>query len=352
MERFDEDSGGPLDTLWTAETGSAELQPAPAACLADPPEVRISCLVVPGVGRSPAGTIAGIARQTREASFELLVIAGRDEPGLRRETLARLPVREVRPAEDANPVAALNEAAALAHGEFILLIDAEARLVDRALDRLAAFADLNPEAMIWGGRVEGEDGLPSREACGGRITPWSSACRALGLSALMPDSPLFNSEVCAGWQHDSVREVDVLGPAFLLIRRDLWCRLGGLDQDLSLSAAAADLCLRARRLAAQPLFTPDARITVPPRRDVQGPARLARVLGDRARLVRRHWPRLLVPVGLALLLLWPASRVLALSTAGLLTRRIDRRLGAHAWAEALSGAGTWLRDRQRAPLTR
>ena len=57
-----------------------------------------------------------------------------------------------------------------------------------------------------------------------------------------------------------MREVDIVSGCFLLITRELWNRLGGFDPVFLMYGEDADLCLRARKLGARPMVTPEATI--------------------------------------------------------------------------------------------
>lgn len=73
-----------------------------------------------------------------------------------------------------------------------------------------------------------------------------------------------------------------------------------------------DMCLRAERLGYRPMITPDAEImhlvgaSTRKRED-----KTVKVLKAKATLIRDHWSRSTVPVGIALLWSWGALRRLA-----------------------------------------
>ena len=97
-------------------------------------------------------------------------------------------------------------------------------VLDRAIDRLVAFADRTPEAGIWGGRTLKGDGTLDPSCAFGDQTLWSIFCRTTGLSLIFSGSSLFNPEYYGGWQRDSERAVGTIMGCFFLIRR---AALGG-----------------------------------------------------------------------------------------------------------------------------
>lgn len=236
-----------------------------------------------------------------------------------------------------------NIVASQAKTDWLLLLNPDTEVFEGAVDNLMDFARAHPEAGIYGGRTVFPDGSLNKASCWARITPWSLFCSVAGLSALAPNSTLFNPETMGGWQRDSEREVDIVVGCFLLIRRDLWNRLGGFDLRYFMYGEEADLCLRARKLGYRPMITPDAEIM-----HLVGAA--SRTLGSklvllakaRATLIRDHWPRAWVPYGLAMMWLWVATRAAGYSVLGMLGGERARKKGA-AWTEAWHARRDWLR---------
>ena len=200
-------------------------------------------------------------------------------------------VELIRSAENLGFARANNVVAAQTRTDWLLLLNPDTECHAGAVDNLMAFARANPQAGIYGGRTVFPDGRLNIASCWNRITPWSVFCLATGLTAAFPRSTLFDTEAMGSWQRDTVREVDIVVGCFLLIRRDLWERLGGFDLRYFMYGEEADLCLRARRLGFRPMITPDAQIM-----HLVGAASASkvgtRILVTKARvtLIRDHWP--------------------------------------------------------------
>lgn len=247
---------------------------------------------------------------TRDTPMHVIVLDNASEDGSADAVARDFPqVELIRSNENLGFARANNVAAARARSDWLLLLNPDTECHDGAVDNLVAFARTQPGAGIWGGRTVFRDGRLNIASCWARITPWSLFCSAVGLTAVFPRSALFDPEAMGGWQRDTVREVDIVVGCFLLIRRDLWNRLGGFDLRYFMYGEEADLCLRARRLGYRPMITPAAQIM-----HLVGAASAGRtdkrllVAKARATLVRDHWPAWQVPLGLGLLWLWAAVR--------------------------------------------
>jgi GT2 family glycosyltransferase len=140
--------------------------------------------------------------------------------------------------------AACNQGAALGQAPFVLLLNPDVRVAPDTIARALAYLEEKAGVGVLGVRLLDSEGRVQR--CCARAP---SAARLLGqalfLDRLMPAvmPPHFLTE----WDHGDTRPVDQVMGAFLIIRRDLLERLGGLDERFFLYYEDVDLCLRARR---------------------------------------------------------------------------------------------------------
>lgn len=209
----------------------------------------------------------------------------------------------------------VNRAAERASGEYLLLLNPDARPEPGAVDALLAHLRAHPGDGIAGGRTVDAQGNPDPRSCFGRITPWSVLCWATGVSSVLRRSRLFDPESLGRWERDSVRHVDIVSGGFLLISATLWRELGGFDETYRIYGDDQDLCLRAAAHGARPSITPDAVVC----HDIGASSsttvgRDVLVLTGRATVVRRHlgrWARpSLAAMRFGVLLRCVAERVL------------------------------------------
>ncbi|GAA3553997.1 hypothetical protein GCM10022222_42080 [Amycolatopsis ultiminotia] len=184
----------------------------------------------------------------------------------------------------------VNRAASRASGRYLLLLNPDAEPKPGAIDAMLEHLRANPDHGIVGGRTLDTAGRPEPRSCFGRITPWSLTCSALGFSVLARGSRWLDPESLGGWARDSVRQVDVVSGGLMLLGRELWDRLGGLDEGFRMYGEDQDLCLRARKLGARPSITPAAEVVhdvgASSGGDLSG--RDVLVLAGRAGVVQRH----------------------------------------------------------------
>ncbi len=256
--------------------------------------------------------IRSLLEQT-SVPIEVLVVDNASEDGSAEAIKAAFPdIHLIEPAQNLGFAGANNLAAESAKGDYILLLNPDTVVLDKAVDKIYAFAEENPKALIWGGKTLFGDRSLNPSSCWSRQSVWSLISQALGLSSVFRNSSFFNPEGIGGWQRDSVRSVDIVSGCFLLIKKTLWTDLEGFCKAYFMYGEDADLCLRASRFGAKPLISPEPTIihyggaSEKVRHD-----QLVRLISAKQLLISHHFPKWQRPIGHCLLALWPFSRMAA-----------------------------------------
>jgi N-acetylglucosaminyl-diphospho-decaprenol L-rhamnosyltransferase len=140
---------------------------------------------------------------------------------------------------------------------YVLLLNADAWLVEGALDRLVAFAETRPRAAVVGPRLLNPDGTLQRSVRG-FPTVWRLATEYFFLRKLAPGSSALNAFYAGGFDHDEVREVEVVMGACMLVRREAVDQVGECDEDYFLFSEETDWCFRFHEAGWQVVFFPGA----------------------------------------------------------------------------------------------
>ena len=233
-----------------------------------------------------------------------------------------------------------NEAARRVDSEWLLLLNPDTEVHPNAINNLLAFSKRHPEAGVTGGRTVFPDGSLNPKSAWNKMTPWSLFCFLSGLSIIFKDSSVFNAEAIGGWKRDTVRHVDVVQGSFFMLPTALWRKIGGFDRRYFMYGEEADLCLRAAALGYRPMITPDAEIMHLGGASAPKGVRLLQNWRAKATLIRQHWPKILVPLGLVELSLGTATRALATFVRGKLT---GRDLGNDDWLMLWAKRREWLK---------
>ena len=140
---------------------------------------------------------------------------------------------------------------------YALLLNADAWLLEGALDRLVEFADTRSRAAVVGPRLLNQDGTLQRSVRG-FPTLWRLATEYFFLRKLAPRSSALNAFYAGGFDHDEVRGVEVVMGACMLVRREAVDEVGFCDEDYFLFSEETDWCFRFREAGWEVVFFPGA----------------------------------------------------------------------------------------------
>lgn len=148
----------------------------------------------------------------------------------------------------------------VSRGEYVLILNPDTIIPQGSLNKLVRFADRHPEAGAFGCRVLNADDTYQVSA---RLFPtvWRYWVSALGMKSLANLCPLFIYEEYPHWHGDSERVVDWQSGCCVMLRGDLFRRLGGFDEQFFYHFEEVDLCRRVWNAGFPILFTPEAVIT-------------------------------------------------------------------------------------------
>ena len=301
-------------------------------------DTRLSIVVVSYNTRDlTLACLRSVYQHAGRADLEVIILDNASSDGSADAIVEQCPqARLVRSTHNLGFAGGTNAGAALARGEWILLLNPDTVVLDHAIDTLVAFAEQHPAHSIFGGRTLFADRRLNPWSCWRRPTPWSAFCVSAGLTSLFPASALFARESLGAWQRDTVREVDIVSGCFLLIRRDLWQELRGFDPAFFMYGEEVDLCLRAAKLGHKCLICPDAQIV-----HYGGASekircdQMVRLFTAKAQLFRRHWSPRAARFGIRMLDGWALSRTMVFRLASFLGTRYSEsyRTWLRVWRE-------------------
>jgi len=146
-----------------------------------------------------------------------------------------------------------------ADGRYFFLLNSDAWVVRDGLQRLVEFADRTPEAAVVGPKLVNPDGTLQRSVRG-EPTVWRVATEYFYIRKLAPRSNFLNPLYAGGVDHTSVREVDWLSGAALLVRREAVDEVGLFDESFFLFSEETDWMTRFRRAGWKVFFFPGAEV--------------------------------------------------------------------------------------------
>ena len=169
----------------------------------------------------------------------------------------RFPAVRVIEAENRGLCAGWNRGIAATDAEHVLVLNADAWLVEDALDALLAAAGRHPRAAVIGPRLLNPDGSLQRSVRG-FPTAWRLATEYLYLRKLAPRSKALNAFYGAGFDHESERVVDWVMGSCMFVRRAAFDDVGPFDERYFLFSEEVDWMRRATDRGWSVVFAPEA----------------------------------------------------------------------------------------------
>ncbi len=135
----------------------------------------------------------------------------------------------------------------MATGKNILLLNPDTILNENTLKVMISFMDNHAEVGMAGCKILNPDGTLQLACRRGFPGPWTSFCKVSGLSNLFPQSRLFARYNLTYRDENQSYEVDAISGSFMMIRKEVYDAIGGLDEDFFMYGEDLDLCYRVQK---------------------------------------------------------------------------------------------------------
>lgn len=189
--------------------------------------------------------LLSIQRAMADVEGEIFVVDNASEDGSVEMVRNRFPdVQLIENRVNQGFARANNIALRMASGRFILLINPDVIVQEDTFRVMMDFFERHPRAGMAGCKVLNPDGS-FQLACRRSIpTPWVAFTRIVGLSALFPESRIFGRYNLKYLDPDAMHEVEAISGSFMMIRRDVYEAVGGLDERFFMYGEDIDWCYR------------------------------------------------------------------------------------------------------------
>ncbi len=204
-----------------------------------------------------AEAIQSVMDTAGKLSVEIIVVDNGSTDGSQSMLRSRYPLaRLVQNSNNTGFARANNQGAALARGEYLLLLNSDAALYRGALQALLEVLEAHPKAGLVGAHLRNADG--SFQAS---YTPFPTLWREfLILSGL--GRFLFGGHYPSRGPEESrgPQKVDYIEGACMLIRKEAYRQTGGLDEGYFMYAEEVDLCYTLQKQGWEVWYQPAARV--------------------------------------------------------------------------------------------
>lgn len=155
---------------------------------------------------------------------------------------------------------AVNQAAEMATGDYIFLLNSDAALNETTLKELNTFIDTHPHAAVVGTRQETTRG-ELVASFGNYPNAWRELAALTGVSRILPVGRLINPTLALREHYTRTGQREWVSGGAMLLKRSYFERVGGFDPMYFLYVDDIDLCRRINGIGGQVWFCASAVVT-------------------------------------------------------------------------------------------
>ncbi len=134
-----------------------------------------------------------------------------------------------------------NIGVAQAKGEYVCILNPDTVVAEDTFEKVLAFAESKTDLGIVGCKLIDGTGNFLPECKRGVPTPFVAFTKVMGLYRLFPKSKLFGRYYAEHLNENQTGKVDILVGAFMVMKRDLYHKVGGFDENCFMYSDDIDL---------------------------------------------------------------------------------------------------------------
>jgi len=198
--------------------------------------------------------------QTKNISLEVFVVDNASTDETARMVLEKFPqVTLIKNNKNMGFAVGNNQAIRLAKGEYILLLNPDTEILNGAIERMVGFMQSHPEAGIAGPKLLNSDKTLQPSI---RLFPRliDQILIFLKIPHIWPNLGPLKRYYALDFDYTGVSEADQVMGAFFLVRREVFNKIGLLDEKFFIWFEEVDFCRRARQAGYKIMYNPDAQV--------------------------------------------------------------------------------------------
>ncbi len=192
--------------------------------------------------------LQSISSAAKDLSYQVLIVDNASDDGSVEVIKEKFPsVNLIVNTKNVGFGKANNQALAKAKGDYILLLNPDTIVKEDTFENLFKFFEANADAGMATCKVLNPDGtlqLACRRSFPG---PWTSFTKVTGLSSLFPNNKLFAKYNLTYLDENQSYEVDAISGSFMMMRKEVYEKVGGFDPEFFMYGEDLDLCYRIQK---------------------------------------------------------------------------------------------------------
>lgn len=224
-------------------------------------KIELSVLIVTyNVEQFIKRCISSVYKNSKKTSFEIIVVDNKSNDG----TVSKIKknFRDVKLIENKKNVGfskALNKGFKYCQGEYVLLLNPDAFLIENSAAKLVSFLRKNKDISILGGKVYKINKKEVHRTFRKRPTFLIALFEFTNLKKILPQNRFSSDFIYSGRLPKKPLEVDAVSASFMGLRKKVVEKIGYFDKNFFLYLEDLDFCLRAKDKGYKIVYCPEAK---------------------------------------------------------------------------------------------
>jgi O-antigen biosynthesis protein len=202
-----------------------------------------------------------IAKSALNISYEIIIVDNASDDGSVEFIKDKFPdVKLISNNKNLGFSKANNLGLKIAQGKYILLLNPDALLREDTLQKMIEFFKNTPDAGLAGCKILNPDGSLQLACRRNFPGPWTSFCKVTGLSSLFPKSRIFARYNLTYMDENQTYEVDAISGSFMMMKKEVYEKVGGFDEEFFMYGEDLDLCYRIQKAGYKVYYVHDTQI--------------------------------------------------------------------------------------------
>ncbi|MEW6407314.1 MAG: glycosyltransferase family 2 protein [Patescibacteria group bacterium] len=155
---------------------------------------------------------------------------------------------------------AVNQGIKMSQGEFVLLLNPDMRVLDKAIKSSLEFLETNPKVGILGAQLLYPKTLKVQPSFGRFPSVFTEFLQAFGLHKILPWGRFIPKNIFSFWKFKKICRVDWLGGGFMMVKKEVFDKVGLLDEKFFMYLEDIDFCYRAKQVGFEVYYFPKAKV--------------------------------------------------------------------------------------------
>ncbi len=204
--------------------------------------------------------LASIYRETKDIDFEVFIVDNNSSDHSAKMVKEKYPqTRLIENKENRGFAAANNQAIKLAGGEYILILNPDTIILNNALTKAVKILEAKPDAGILGARTYNKD-MSQQKTVRKNPTLATQLIFPRKMKQLFPNWKALKNYYQDDFNYTAEDFVEQIQGSFMLIKKEVFDKIGLLDEKFFVWFEEIDFCKRTRTAGYKILYSPEVEI--------------------------------------------------------------------------------------------